>query len=68
MSMAGTAAPKLTIYDDGLSCPNQCDAHVVFHPSLNGTKFAQHPDSTLAKPRGCLRDSDCRNCFDDKAK
>ncbi len=68
MSIASTAAPKLTIYDDGLSCPNQCDSHVVFHPSLNGTKFAQHPDSTPAKPRGCLRDSDCRICFDDKAK
>ncbi len=31
-ALAGDA--KLTIYDDGLSCPASCDSHVVFHPSL----------------------------------
>ncbi len=68
MSMAGYAAPKLTIYDDGLSCPNNCDAHVVFHQTLNGTKFAHSPNSTSAMPQRCAPNTDCRICFDDKAK
>ena len=43
MSFAGTATAeeiKLTIYDDGKSCPAGCDAHVVFHQSMNGTELA----------------------------
>lgn len=36
---------KLTLYDDGLSCPENCDAHVVFHSALNGTKHAHAPVS-----------------------
>lgn len=30
---------QLTIYDDGYSCPANCDAHVVFAPSDNGTRY-----------------------------
>jgi len=62
---ASAAAPKLTIYDDGRSCPANCDAHVVFHPSLNGTKYAHAPGTTAPNLGACGVDSDCEICFED---
>jgi hypothetical protein len=41
---------KLTIYDDGLSCPGNCDSHVVMFRTDNGTRFAFRPDSTRTNP------------------
>src|SRR5512139_585709 len=37
---------KITIYNDGLSCPGGCDAHFVMHSSDNGTANARSPGST----------------------
>lgn len=58
------ATVKLTIYDDGLSCPHGCDAHVVFHQSMNGTQFA-HAPKVPAKPYArCAVGSPCRLCLE----
>lgn len=54
---------KLTIYDDGISCPENCDAHVVFNPSDNGTRFAFAPGSSRARPSKCETGSICTICF-----
>jgi len=55
---------KLTIYDDGRSCPANCDAHVVFHRSLNGTTFAHDPSRSSAPFKKCAVDTPCQICFD----
>ena len=58
-----TEGIRLTIYDDGLSCPGNCDAHVVFQSSLNGTEFA-HAIATPKPPySACKVDADCQICF-----
>lgn len=54
---------RLTIYDDGQSCPGGCDSHVVINPSDNGTKFASDPGSTRTHPAKCLEGKECRICF-----
>ena len=56
---------KLTIYDDGFSCPANCDAHVVFHRSMNGTKNAHAPNSAPGTFQKCTLNTECRICFDD---
>lgn len=56
---------KLTIYDDGLSCPGNCDAHVVFHKSMNGTKHAHSPNSPAGRFDACEPNTICRICFDE---
>ena len=62
------AGIKLTIYDDGFSCPGNCDAHVVFHPSLNGTKHAHSRDSPAGRFDKCKLNTLCRICLDDRAQ
>ena len=62
------AAPRLTIYDDGLSCPANCDSHVVMHPSLNGTKFAHRPNAQMEIFEPCTINSACVICLDGEAK
>ncbi|MFC3614634.1 hypothetical protein ACFORG_12745 [Lutimaribacter marinistellae] len=59
---------EITIYDDGRSCPGNCDAHVVFNRSLNGTEYASSPESARSDPEPCTRGEMCRICFstDDK--
>lgn len=52
-----------TVYDDGKSCPNNCDAHVVFHPRHNGTANAYDPSSSRAAPARCVVGRPCRICF-----
>lgn len=59
----GPTAPRITIYSDGDSCPGGCDAHVVFHPSMNGTAYAHAPGSEAA-PSKCQNGSPCRVCLD----
>lgn len=54
---------RLTMYSDGLSCPGGCDAHVVFHPSVNGTEFAHAPATPVAPFAKCVENSECRICF-----
>jgi hypothetical protein len=54
---------KLTIYDDGLSCPGNCDAHVVMFPADNGTRYAFRPNSTRSNPQKCIAGQDCVICF-----
>jgi len=58
---------RLTIYDDGRSCPADCDAHVVFHKTLNGTIFAHDPSSSSAPFKKCAIDTLCQICFDDQS-
>lgn len=56
---------RLTIYDDGLSCPGGCDAHIVANPADNGTKFVLDPASSRSAPRRCISGRPCRICFGD---
>jgi len=56
-------ATQLTIYDDGLSCPGGCDAHVVFHPAMNGTDEA-HAVPPNPKSAKCALGEPCELCFD----
>lgn len=53
---------RVTVYHDGQSCPANCDAHVVFHPSLNGTAHAARPGTRRAM---CRIGELCRLCMDD---
>jgi len=52
-----------TIYDDGRSCPGNCDAHVVFAPRENGTRYAFSPASSRGRPSRCISGHQCRICF-----
>ena len=52
-----------TVYDDGRSCPNNCDAHVVFSAKHNGTGHAFATTSTRLKPAKCVVGQPCRICF-----
>lgn len=61
-------AVKLTIYDDGFSCPANCDAHVVFHKTMNGTKHAHSPNSPPGRFDKCEPNTVCRICFDERAQ
>jgi hypothetical protein len=54
---------RLTVYDDGLSCPGNCDAHVVFHSALNGTQYAHHVETTPPPFRKCISGQTCQICF-----
>jgi hypothetical protein len=56
----------LTIYNDGYACPGACDAHVVFNPIENGTRYAHSPDSTRDKPSKCTEKHDCVVCFNEE--
>ena len=65
---SSTATPQArnmiaTIYDDGKSCPNDCDAHVVFNRIHNGTSNAFDPASTRAAPSKCTVGQPCKICF-----
>jgi hypothetical protein len=59
------ATMRLTIYDDGRSCPAECDAHVAINPNDNGTRYAYLPTSSRNAPMPCVAGKDCRICFDD---
>jgi hypothetical protein len=52
------------MYDDGLSCPGGCDAHVVFSNSMNGTQFAHAPDSTPGHYGKCTVGQTCLVCLE----
>ena len=56
---------RLTIYDDGISCPANCDAHFVMNRADNGTSFAFRPDSGRTAPQRCPVNEDCTICFDE---
>lgn len=57
------ATVRLTIYDDGLACPAGCDAHVVFHRTMNGTEFAHSPVTTTPPHANCTLGQLCRLCL-----
>ncbi len=59
---------RMTIYDDGKSCPASYNAHVVFKESLNGTTFAHDPGTPKAPFKKCSIGSSCEICFDDKSR
>ena len=52
-----------TIYDDGLSCPGGCDAHVVFASRHNGTANPFAPGSSRTAPLRCTVGQPCTICF-----
>jgi hypothetical protein len=54
---------RLTIYDDGLSCPGNCDAHVVMSAQDNGTRNAFRPGSSRNAPQRCVPGESCTICF-----
>lgn len=57
---------RATMYADGLACPGDCDAHVVFAAKHNGTRNAFAPPlDSRAAPKKCVRGSPCIICFDD---
>jgi len=57
----GSLAP--TAYDDGRSCPAECDAHVVVHRSHNGTVLVRLPSSPAGQPAACATGARCLICF-----
>ena len=65
--MAAPAAitMKMTMYDDGRSCPSDCDAHVVLPKANNGTLNAYLPTSTPGTYAKCRKNEECRICFDE---
>ena len=52
-----------TCYDDGASCPGDCDEHVVANNATNGTARFHAPGSTLGNWRNCRNGQDCEVCF-----
>lgn len=59
----GAKTIRMTMYDDGKSCPGNCDAHVVFDSSLNRTEFAHDPTSRDEPYAACLSGSSCEICL-----
>ncbi len=68
MNQAAAETVRLTIYDDGLSCPAGCDAHVVFHPMMNGTEFAHSPSNPALPYEKCSVGQKCTLCLESGAK
>ena len=67
-SVAGGGGIRLTVYDDGLSCPSDCDAHVVFNSVLNGTEFAHDPKTPSMPFAKCIAGQNCRLCLESGGK
>jgi hypothetical protein len=65
---SSAAAVRLTMYDDGLSCPSDCDAHVVFDERMNGTEFAHDPASANGPLQRCSLGKPCRLCIEPGAQ
>ncbi|MEM8983922.1 MAG: hypothetical protein AAGC71_12910 [Pseudomonadota bacterium] len=59
---AGSDEVRVTVYNDGYSCAGGCDAHVVFHPTMNGTRHAHRPNAPSV---ACAVGEPCRLCFDE---
>lgn len=68
ISFRSYAEFKVTVYDDGLACPKNCDAHVVFSAVHNGTKHAFLPTSNYENPKKCVLDDVCTICFSSDEK
>lgn len=64
MASSSQSAVRLTMYDDGLSCPSECDSHVVFDASMNGTEFAHDPNSANGAFQRCSPGKACRLCIE----
>lgn len=54
-----------TCYDDGASCPGDCDEHVVANNATNGSARFHAPGSTPGRWRDCRNGQDCEVCFGD---
>ena len=65
---ASAETVHLTVYDDGRSCPGDCDAHVVFHSSMNGTEFAHAPTTSAQAYGKCVVGQVCRICIESGKK
>jgi hypothetical protein len=64
-SPAGAREMRLTIYDDGASCPANCDAHFVMNQADNGSRFAFRPGSSRIQPQRCALNDECTICFEE---
>ena len=65
VSAAEAVQMRATMYSDGLACPGDCDAHVVFAQRHNGTPNAFRPPlASRSSPEPCLRGQICVICFD----
>lgn len=56
---------RLTVYDDGRSCPGNCDAHVVFDDGLFKSGFARLPGSQDSR---CIEGQKCEICIESGRK
>lgn len=56
---------RLTVYDDGRSCPGDCDAHVVFDDALNRSDFAHLPGTQKGE---CIKGQKCEICIESGRK
>jgi hypothetical protein len=56
---------KFTIYDDGRSCPADCDAHFVMNAENKGTGQAFRSGSWRRRPEKCVSGKDCTICFEE---
>jgi hypothetical protein len=61
--VGNSGSMRLTIYDDGLSCPGGCDAHFVANARDNGTSFVSDPTGPRSNPQRCVSGRACRVCF-----
>lgn len=67
---------SLTTYDDGFSCPGNCDAHVVFRKQYNGTRNAFLPadgadplaNRANAAQFPCVKGRECVVCFTEQSE
>jgi len=65
------ATLTMTTYDDGVSCPGGCDAHVVFNNRYNGSRNAFSPaeagdplaNRASASQFRCVNGKECVVCF-----
>jgi hypothetical protein len=63
--LRGQAELHATCYDDGDSCPGDCDPHVVANNATNGTARYHAPGSTPGNWQDCRNGQDCEVCFGD---
>lgn len=57
---------RVTCYQDGVSCPGNCDSHAVFEPANNssrGNLRNGYARGTRSEPQPCRNGQPCTTCF-----